>query len=39
MKEYIIITDSTVDLPKEYVTEELRDTIHSTFLYHRWRDL
>ena len=23
MKEYIIITDSTVDLPKEYVTEEL----------------
>lgn len=23
MKEYIIITDSTVDLPREYVTEEL----------------
>ena len=36
MSEYMIMTDSTVDLPKEYLTEELGVPIYSSYLSDRW---
>ena len=36
MSEYMIMTDSTVDLPKEYLTEELGVPYIPLYLSDRW---